>query len=86
MLTELFNAFRSPPASIAQKPERPDAHDIAKAVRSHCRVIGCNDSNTIAAVAWALKDPGHTLAAVRAGNKRADQLRGRQAAPAGLIA
>jgi len=66
------------PAVLTEKPTRSDANDIARAVYRHCQLIGCDESNTIAALAWALKDSGHTLAAIRAGNKRADQLRHRQ--------
>lgn len=63
---------RAPPLS------RADAHDIAAAVVRHCRRIGCDESNTRGAVATALRAPGHTLEAIRAGKKRAEQLRYRQ--------
>ena len=55
--------------------------DIAVGVRRHCLAIGCNTSNTQAAIAWALKSPGHTLQAIREGRKRAEQLRDRQPEP-----
>jgi hypothetical protein len=79
-LDKLFGT--SAPGNTDVERER----QITKAVRAHCRVIGCDESNTVAAVAWALRDAGHTLAAVRAGNRRADQLRQRQAPQPGQLA
>jgi len=73
-----LSALLASHTAMSAKPSRADAHDIAKAVAHHCRIVGCDESNTIAAVAWALKEPGCTLAAIRAGNRRADQLRLRQ--------
>jgi hypothetical protein len=55
--------------------------DIARAVTHHCKRIGCDESNTVAAVAWALRTGGDQLTAVRAGNTRAAQLLHRQAGP-----
>ena len=71
-------SFAAPETILREKPKRTDANDITRAVSRHCRIIGCDDSNTIASIAWALKAPGSTIDAVRAGNKRADQLRWRQ--------
>jgi hypothetical protein len=52
--------------------------DITVAVRRHCKAIGCDCSNTQAAIAWALRSPGHTLQAIREGRARAEKLRARQ--------
>lgn len=57
---------------------RPDAQDVAIAVARHCRRIGCDQSNTTAAVSWALRAPGDTLNAIRSGRQRAEQLLARQ--------
>lgn len=54
--------------------------DITRGVQKHCQRIGCDQSNTIAAVAWALRTPGDPLSAVRAGRQRAAQLLHRQPA------
>jgi hypothetical protein len=59
-------------------PARPDAADVTVAVRRYAHSIGCDASNTQAAIAWALRSGGHTLQAVRSGRHRADQLRDRQ--------
>lgn len=68
--------------AIAETPatadSRRDGRDIALAVVRHCRQLRCDESNTLAAVAWALRAPGHTLECIRAGKKRAAQLRARQ--------
>lgn len=58
---------------------RSDATEVIKVVRRYAHTIGCDPSNTQAAIAWALRSPGHTLQAVREGRRRADQLRRRQA-------
>lgn len=78
-----LTSFFSPQAAlITSKPSREDAHDIAKSVSTYCKQIGCNDSNTIAAIAWAYNTPGSdTLAAIRAGKCRARQLLARQTQP-----
>ena len=74
--------FLAPPQLLTAKPTRPDADDIVKPVARYCRLLGCDESNTIGAIAWALREPGsNTLAAVRAGKKRADQLHFRQRPP-----
>jgi hypothetical protein len=67
-----------PPAPRGAPMARPDAADVAAAVARHCRRIGCDQSNTTAAVSWALRAPGDTLNAVREGRKRAEQLLARQ--------
>lgn len=54
--------------------------DVALAVRRYCHRHRDDHSTTTAAIAWALRAPGHTLLRVQAGNKRADQLRARQLA------
>lgn len=60
-------------------PARTDAAaDVTVAVRRYAHGIGCDASNTQAAIAWALRSSGHTLQAVRDGRRRADQLRERQ--------
>lgn len=61
--------------------DRERDHDVTVAVRKHCLAIGCDTSNTQAAIAWALKSPGHTLQAIRDGRTRAHQLRERQPTP-----
>lgn len=77
-LQTMFTAFAPAPTIVTERPSRHDAHDITKSVAKHCHLVGCDESNTIAAVAWALKEPGDTLKAIRAGKKRADCLRLRQ--------
>lgn len=62
-----------------QAEERKDAADIAVAVRRYAQTIGCDASNTQAAIAWALRSSAHTLQAIRDGRRRAEQLRARQA-------
>jgi hypothetical protein len=84
----LSSLFKSPPPITRGRTDEEE-HDIARTVRSHCRKIGCDESNTVAAIAWALRSPGATLTAIRFGNQRADQLRQRQKLPpprGGLIA
>lgn len=73
-LTEYLRS-RVAPVSMA----RADGDDVARAVALHCRRVGCDQSNTLAAVTWALRAPGTTLEAIRAGRKRAEQLLARQA-------
>ena len=77
-LAQCISGLFDRPAVLTAKPTRPDATDIAKAVYRYSQVIGCNESNTIAAIASALKETSHTLAAIRAGKRRADQLRYRE--------
>ncbi|KFN42320.1 hypothetical protein [Arenimonas oryziterrae] len=77
-LSHCTTAFVATTALLTSKPSRSDATDISRAVDRHCRQIGCDESNTIAAIAWAMREPGHTLLAIRAGKKRAEQLRRRQ--------
>lgn len=77
-LAPMFADIVAVPTMVEVKPTRADAHDVAKSVAKHCRLIGCDESNTIAAVAWALKEPGDTLKALRAGKRRAECLRYRQ--------
>ena len=69
----------SPQPVVGHTSSRSDAAEVTKAVRRHAQAIGCDSSNTRAAIAWALRSPGHTLQAVREGRHRAEQLRGRQA-------
>jgi hypothetical protein len=64
----------SPPAAAT----RSNSADVAVAVRAYAQKLGCDDSNIRAAIAWALRAPGHTLQAIREGRNRADQLRARQ--------
>ena len=81
-LPSLTSFFAPVPALISSKPSRPDAHDIAKSVSNYCKQIGCNESNTVAALAWAFNTPGSdTLAAIRAGKCRARSLLARQPQP-----
>lgn len=70
----------SPQPAARHTGSRADDVEVTKAVRRHAHAIGCDSSNTQAAIAWALRSPGHTLQAVREGRRRAEQLRGRQAA------
>lgn len=73
LLAHLVPSTLTPPAT-----SRVDGHDIARAVVRYCRHLDCDESNTLAAVAFALRSPGHTLECIRAGKKRAEQLRFRQ--------
>ena len=61
-------------------PPRFDAEMVSSAVTRYATSLGCDLSNTSAAVTWALKTPSElgTLAAVRAGRQRASQLFWRQ--------
>ncbi len=68
----------APPAIGRVRPTRADDAEVTKAVRRHAHAIGCDASNTQAAIAWALRSPGHTLQAIREGRRRAEQLRHRQ--------
>lgn len=58
---------------------RLDATEVTKVVRRYAQTIGCDASNTQAAIAWALRSSAHTLQAIRDGHRRAEQLRARQA-------
>ncbi|KAA2285454.1 hypothetical protein [Arenimonas fontis] len=53
---------------------RPDAPEIAAAVKRYCTRLRANASDTAAAVNWALRHTGDTLSAIRAGRHRAAQL------------
>lgn len=55
-----------------------DVHAIARCVATFARGEGCDDSNTTAAVAWALRHGGDTLTCIRIGKARAKQLAARQ--------
>lgn len=70
------------PPSRARTDSSVDGHDVARAVLRHCRHLRCDESNTLGAVAFALRSPGHTLERIRAGKRRAEQLRARQASAA----
>lgn len=67
----------STPVATTTAP-RSNSADVAVAVRAYAQNLGCDDSNVRAAIAWALRAPGHTLQAIRDGRGRADQLRARQ--------
>ncbi len=56
---------------------RPHDSDIVIGVRSYCHRLGYDASTTEAAIQWALRSPGSTLLAIRAGRDRADQLHAR---------
>lgn len=58
--------------------ELRDVRDIARCVAMHARSLGCTESNITAAVAYALRHGGHTLACIRIGKARAAQLAERQ--------
>ncbi|HDS1834353.1 TPA: hypothetical protein QEM98_000438 [Stenotrophomonas maltophilia] len=66
------------PAAVRAMPTRADDAEVTKAVRRYAHAIGCDASNTQAAIAWSLRSPGHTLQAIREGRRRAEQLRARQ--------
>jgi hypothetical protein len=74
-LTSLFTPRPTPPATPMA---RPDAECVGRVVWMYCHRIGCNESNTTAAVSWALRQGGDTLSAIRAGRQRAMQLLERQ--------
>jgi hypothetical protein len=57
--------------------KRTDAHEVEAAVRRHCRDLRATTSTTVAAVNLALRQAGDTLSAIRAGNRRAEQLHAR---------
>ena len=79
LMTSLTSLFTTPAALLTAKPNRTDAHDIAKSVSKYCKQIECTESNTVAAVTWALQSPGiDTLAAIRAGKQRARKLLAKQ--------
>ena len=73
-------AYQTPSIPLAMPPQSThvNATDVTVAVRRYAQKIGCDSSNTQAAIQWALRAPGHTLDAVRDGRRRADQLRARQ--------
>ncbi|WP_414616608.1 hypothetical protein [Stenotrophomonas muris] len=73
------HSIRCPLVLYQQTEVRKDAADIAIAVRRYAQAIGCDASNTQAAIAWALRSSAHTLQAIRDGRRRAEQLRARQA-------
>ena len=68
----------APPIAARAMPTRADTAEVTKAVRRYAHAIGCDASNTQAAIAWSLRSPGHTLQAIREGRRRAEQLRARQ--------
>lgn len=76
-LQKITDLLSTPKQSI-EPMARPDADWVAKAVYLHCHRIGCDESNTTAAVSWALRAGGDTLTAIRAGRLRAAQLLERQ--------
>ncbi len=55
-----------------------DRPAVERQVVAHCARIGCDDSNTTAAVAWAQRNGFNTMHAIRIGKARADALRARQ--------
>lgn len=59
--------------------DRPDAPEVAAAVKRYCQRLRANTSDTVAAVNWALRHTGDTLSAIRAGRQRAAQLHWRSA-------
>ena len=79
MLMNALTSFFAPTPS-QPRPIRTDEEmtDIARGVHAHCKRIGCDESNTLAAIAWALRTPGDTFTAARAGKQRAAQLLRRQ--------
>jgi len=78
------------PAAIAGLDFRPvlpvcdappvvlDHAAVERQVRLYCGQIGCDDSNTTAAVAWAHRNGFNTMHAIRIGRTRAAKLRERQ--------
>jgi hypothetical protein len=73
-----INALLASPKHPIPPMARPDADWVAKAVYLYCHRLGCDQSNTTAAVSWALRAGGDTLSAIRAGRDRAAQLLERQ--------
>ena len=67
-------------ALLSVRGLRADGADIERGVRAHCTRLGASESTTTAAINWALREHGSTLDAVRAGNRRADQLHQRSLA------
>lgn len=61
-------------ALVSVRGARADGADIERAIRRHCRDLGASQSTTTGAINFALKEHGSTLQAIRAGNRRADQL------------
>ena len=57
---------------------RIDAQAVGNVVCKFARDLGCNDSNSTAAVAWGIKNGFDTFSAIRAGKTRAHQLRIRE--------
>lgn len=55
-----------------------DCAAVKRAVANHCGVIGADESNTTAAIAWAHRNGFNTLHAIRVGKARAEALRARQ--------
>lgn len=76
-----MNAVPHPAATVAAlipiRGHRIDADDVERAVRAHCIRLGASDSTTVAACSFALRAAGTTLAAIRIGRQRADQLHAR---------
>lgn len=64
-------------ASALSPPTLAHDADVALAVRRYCHRLGDDASTTQAAIVWATRTAGCTLARIRAGNRRADQLRDR---------
>jgi len=59
--------------SIRATP-RADAAEVTAGVRSFCRRLRANASDTVASINYALRAGGDTLSAIRAGHQRAAQL------------
>lgn len=64
-------------ALIPARGHRIDGDDIERGVRAHCLRLGASESTTVAACSFALRAAGTTLAAIRVGRQRADQLHAR---------
>lgn len=64
-------------ALLSPRPLRADGADVERAVRAHCTRLGASESTTVAACSFALRAAGTTLAAIRVGRQRADQLHAR---------
>lgn len=61
-----------------QPPETLNHSTVERQVIAYCVQIGCDESNTTAAVAWAHRNGYNTLHAIRIGRARAEALRARQ--------
>lgn len=73
----LPHATPSASALIPIRSHRIDADDIERGVRAHCARLGASESTTVAACSFALRAAGTTLAAIRVGRHRAEQLHAR---------